>query len=64
MKPQAEPVTFNRDTLHEFRAVMDKAIADGLELFEYRERMYSVRYAHYLVQYVGAKLGFRAGDAA
>lgn len=47
---QAPPVTFTEESLRELQAVYDVAIAAGQELFQFRERTYSVRYTHYLLQ--------------
>ena len=52
MKKQAPPVTFTEESLRELQAVYDVAIAAGQELFQFRERTYSVRYTHYLLQHL------------
>lgn len=52
MKKQPDPVTFNPDTLREFTAVYDKAVAGGKESFTYQGREYVVRYAYYLIQFL------------
>ena len=58
-KPQAQPVTFTRDSLREFQATYDKAIAAGKESFEFQGHEYVARYAYYLLQYLGPQLGMK-----
>ena len=56
---QAPPVTFTEDSLRELQAVYDVAIAAGQELFQFRDRTYSVRYTHYLLQHLKSLFGDR-----
>ena len=56
---QADPVTFTEDSLRELQAVYDVAIAAGQELFQFRDRTYSVRYTHYLLQHLKSVFGDR-----
>ena len=58
-KPQAQPVTFTRDSLREFQATYDKALAAGKESFAFQGHEYVARYAYYLLQYVGSRLGVK-----
>ena len=52
MPKQRDPVTFTEESLRELQAVYDVAIAAGQELFQFRDRTYSVRYTHYLLQHL------------
>ena len=54
---QAPPVTFTEESLRELQAVYDVAIAAGQELFQFRDRTYSVRYTHYLLQHLRQVFG-------
>ena len=57
MPKQADPVTFTEESLLELQAVYDVAIAAGQELFQFRDRTYSVRYTHYLLQHLKPLFG-------
>ena len=57
MPKQRDPVTFAEDSLRELQAVYDVAIAAGQELFQFRDRTYSVRYTHYLLQHLRQVFG-------
>ena len=59
MPKQAPPVTFTEESLRELQAVYDVAIAAGQELFQFRDRTYSVRYTHYLLQHLRSVFGER-----
>lgn len=54
---QRDPVTFTEESLRELQAVYDVAIAAGQETFQYRDRTYSVRYTHYLLQHLRQVFG-------
>ena len=54
---QTDPVTFTEETMREIIAIYDKAVAAGKEMFTYKGREYSTRYAYYLIQHLQSVFG-------